>query len=144
MATVDQNNIAKLKSFLSGVTVDSIAVKSQRITVASKLSVFGFSIPVSVALTPSAKDGQLLFSPDTITINGADVSISDLQGGVFGAAANAILPPQSFCVAQYLPKAIVLSDADVVGTNLVLKFGAKNVALGGSGFTTNGTCPATN
>jgi LmeA-like phospholipid-binding len=139
---VDEEDAEKLRSSLSGLPVESVSFADKLITVGISLSFFGVPIPVSVLLAPSASDGQLLFDPDTITIGNAKVSVADLKKGVFGGAAEALLPPRPYCVAQYLPKDLVLKDAEVREKTLVLTFRAKNVSLGGAGLSELGTCPA--
>ena len=59
---------------------------------------------------------------------------------MFGSIARTLLQQQSFCVAQYLPKALVLTSAKVVGTSMVLDFSGDGAAIGGSAFSTKGSC----
>jgi LmeA-like phospholipid-binding len=138
--TLGQDNIPALRPYLSGVTLDSVVVKDKLITVGSALKVFGLSIPFSVALNPVARGGELLFEPDSITIGSATVSIADLRRGIFGGLANAILPPQGLCVAQYLPKPFALNTATIVGPNLVLHFSAHTIAFDDPVFSKPGVC----
>jgi len=140
-ATIDEQNVAKLGDYLSGVDLDSITLGDGTIDVAATVKALFLSVPVSAAIEPSAKDGQLVFTPRAVTVNGQVVDVADLTSGPLGALASRFLGSQSFCVAQYLPAEIGLEGALVRRGDLVLLFGSRDVVLGGSGLTTKGTCP---
>jgi hypothetical protein len=139
-ATVDEANVAKLRDYLSGVQLDSITLGDGVIDVATTVKALFLSVPVSASIAPSAADGELVFTPESITVNGAVVSIDDLRSGPLASVASGFLGSRSFCIAQYLPSAITLDDVSVTGDDLVLEFSGENVALGGSGLSATGTC----
>jgi len=56
------------------------------------------------------------------------------------ALAGQLLASQTFCVAEYLPQALTLTDVDVVGETLVLKINGDGTALGGPEIATMGVC----
>lgn len=139
-ATINEANVATLRDYLSGVQLDSITLGDGVIDVATSIKVLFLSVPVSAAIVPSAADGELVFTPESVTVNGAVVSINDLLSGPLASVASGFLGAQSFCVAQYLPAAITLDDVTVTSDDLVLDFSGQNVALGGSGLSAKGTC----
>ena len=139
-ATVDEANVAKLRDYLSGVQLDSITLGDGAIDVAATVKALFLTVPVSASIVPSAADGELVFTPQSVTVNGAQVSIDDLLAGPLGSVASGFLGARSFCIAQYLPSAIALDDVTVTDDDLVLDFTGRNVALGGSGLTAKGTC----
>ena len=141
-ATVDEENVAKLGDYLSGVDLDSISLGDGVIDVSATVSALFLSVPVSAAIVPSADNGELVFTPQSVTVNGAVVDIGDLSSGPLGDLASRFLGSQSFCIAQYLPAAITLEKVAVTGGDLVLGFAGSDVALGGTGLSTKGTCPA--
>jgi len=51
-----------------------------------------------------------------------------------------LLKQQSYCVAQYLPKALTVTSVKVADHQLVMTISGDGAALGGSGFTTKGSC----
>ena len=139
-ATVDEANVAKLRDYLSGIQLDSISLGDGVIDVSTTVKALFLSVPVSASIAPSAADGDIVFTPKSVTVSGAEVSIDDLLSGPLGSVASGFLGAQSFCVAQYLPAAMTLDDVAVTGGNLVLGLTGENVALGGSGLSDKGTC----
>lgn len=138
---VPEANLDGLRSYLSGVDVTSIGLVENRVAIATELELFGFPIPVEVELTPESTNGEIGFTPSIITVNGAQISVPDLLGGPLAGIAGNVLSTQSFCVAEYLPKALTVTSVDVVGKNLVVALEGDDEALGGPAFSTMGTCP---
>jgi len=141
-ATVDEQNVAKLGDYLSGVDLDSITLGDGTIDVAATVKALFLSVPVSAAIVPTAEDGQLVFTPRSVTVNGQVVDVADLTSGPLGSLASKFLGSQAFCVAQYLPSAVELDGVQVRRSDLVLVFAGDDVVLGGPGLSTKGTCPS--
>ncbi|HEY4224603.1 MAG TPA: DUF2993 domain-containing protein [Pseudolysinimonas sp.] len=139
--TVSEKNVAALATQLSGVKLDSISLKDKQIVAKATLSVLFLTVPIGLGLSPSAQNGQLAFTPTSITVSGQTFTAEQLLANpVFGSIARTLLQQQSFCVAQYLPRAMTLTSARVGGANLVLDFSGDGAAIGGSAFTTKGRC----
>jgi hypothetical protein len=139
--TVSEKNVAALATQLSGVTLDSVALKNQQIQATATLSVLFVTVRVGLGLTPSAQNGRLDFTPASITVSGQTFTAAQLLANpVFGSIARTLLQQQSLCVAQYLPKALTLASAKVVGTNMVLGFSGDGAVIGGTDFSTKGSC----
>ena len=139
-ADIDEANVAKLRDFLSGVDLDSITLGDGVIDVSTTIKALFLKVPVSASIAPSAANGELVFTPESVTVNGAVVSIDDLSSGPLAGVASKFLGARSLCVAQYLPEAVTLDDVSVTSDDLRLRFTGEKVALGGAGLSTNGTC----
>lgn len=138
---VSEKNVRVLASDLSGMKLDTITLEQPEIVANASFSVFGFGIPVGLGLTPSAVKGQLVFTPTSILVSGQKFTSKQLIATPgLGALARNLLKQQSFCVAQYLPKALTVTSAKVADRQLVLTISGDGAALGGSGFTTKGNC----
>jgi hypothetical protein len=138
---VSEKNAAVLASDLSGMKLDSITLDAPEIVAKSSFSVFGIGIPVGLGLTPSAAKGALVFTPTTIQVNGASFTAGQLFATPgLGALAKQLLHQQTFCVAQYLPKALTVTSAAVADHQFVLTISGDGAALGGAGFATRGSC----
>jgi hypothetical protein len=138
---VSEKNVGVLASNLSGLKLDTITLDQPEIVANASFSVFGFGIPVGLGLTPSATKGQLAFTPTSILVSGQKFTSKQLLATPgLGSLAKQLLKQQTFCVAQYLPKALTVTSAQVAGRELVLKISGDGAALGGSGFTTKGSC----
>lgn len=140
--TIPQENVRKLAGSLSGSQLKQIDVGDGVITIGTDFSVIFFTIPVSVDLVPSAKDGGIAFDPKTITLANQDISVADLRANPqFSALAGDLLKSQTVCVASYLPKALTVDDVHVEKSSLVVGINGDGAALGGPGLSTLGTCP---
>jgi len=140
--TVTKEQAQKLKTFLSGIDLTSIELGGGVISVGTDFDVFGLlKVPVSVDLAPSATEGGIAFDPQTIVLDGNPISVQDLRNNpLVSALAGQLLASQTFCVAEYLPQALTLTDVDVVGETLVLKINGDGTALGGPEIATMGVC----
>jgi hypothetical protein len=137
-ARIDPQNVQKLRSYLSGIDLESITLGDGTIDVATTLDAGFFSVPVSAGIIPAVVDGELEFSAGSITINGSEIALDDLRDGPLGSIAGELLPTQSFCVAQYLPASLVLTGVDVNAERLELAITGDGVVLGA--LDTPGTC----
>jgi len=138
---VPEANLAGLSSYLSGAELTDISLVEDRVAIATEFQVFGFDVPVGVELVPAVVDGEIAFDPSVITVNGADISVDALREGPFASIARDLLGQRSFCVGEYLPAALTLTDVDVLSKQLVVKLSGDGAALGGTGLSTMGTCP---
>jgi len=139
---IPEENLAGLTTYVTELDVDSIALVDDRVALETEFSLFGFGIPVGVELTPAVVDGEIGFEPSVISINGNDLSLADLQSSPFAGLADGLLSTQTFCVANALPAALTVTDVTVNGPELRIAAEADGTALGGTGFTEMGVCPA--
>lgn len=139
--SADSAQVKKMLAGLAGLPVSSVAVKSGAVQVGSNISVFGASLPVSVAFTPAAVDGQLALTPKSIGVNGATVPVATLKS-TLGPVGAALAETKTLCVASLLPKGLTLSSIGVKGDHLTLVVSGKAVVLNGALLSTKGTCPA--
>lgn len=138
---VTQKNIAVLAKNLTSVPITGVTLGTGQLRATAELTLFAATVPVTLALTPSVSGGRLVFTPDTIGVAGQTFTSSQLEANpIFGRVAKTLLQQQSFCVAQYLPKALVAQSVAVVGTEFVVTFNGDGAALGGSDFRTKGSC----
>jgi hypothetical protein len=140
---VSEKNVSVLASQLSGMTLDTVTLDPPEIVANATFKVLGFGIPVGLGLTPSAANGQLAFTPTSILVSGQKFTSKQLLSTPgLGGLAKQLLKQQTFCIAQYLPKALHVTSVKVVGHELVLAISGDGAALGGSAFTTKGSCGA--
>ena len=139
---VNEENVQKLKSFLSGIDLKTITLEDDVIRVGTEFTLVFFTIPVSVDLLPTAQDGGINFDPRTIILGNEEISVDDLRASPeFRALAGDLLSSQQFCIAEYLPQALTLDGVKVAGDSLVLSIDGDGTALADPGLSTNGVCP---
>jgi hypothetical protein len=110
------------------------------VLLSSELAVFGAAIPLSLTLAPSAADGDLVLTPTSITLGSETFSSGD-DDSFFGQILSSLFQPQNLCIAGSVPQALVLTDATIDDTELVLAFTGDGAAFGGPELSTPGTCP---
>jgi hypothetical protein len=71
-----------------------------------------------VALEPSAVDGDIVLTPASLDLAGAQISADDLRSR-FGGIADAVLRDWTVCIAEYLPAGATLVDITVEGETVV-------------------------
>lgn len=141
--TVSEDNVKKLSGFMSGIDLKSIDIENELIRIGTEFTVLFFTIPVSVDLNPTAKDGGINFDPVTILLGDEEISVADLRASPeFRALAGDLLASLDFCVASFLPRALTIDKVDIVGTDLVLGIDGDGTALSDPALSTLGTCPA--
>lgn len=140
---VDEDDLPAIASSLSGLELSGIDLDPPVVAVTSEFAVLGIPVPLGMELLPSAADGELAFDPQTVTVAGAEFSVRELLADpLFGPFARDLLTQQSVCVAANLPAALELSGVVVEERRLVLVITGADVALGGPGLSTPGTCPS--
>lgn len=136
---VVEADVAALAGFLGGAAINDVQLNDREVQFQTSFSFFGVDFAVGIGVTPSVVDGQLAFTPSSVVLGEERLETADLQQQ-FGALVEPLLATQQFCVAQYLPVDLALTAVQVGDEQLVIVFGADNVALGGPGFSTFGTC----
>lgn len=137
---VAEVDVAALAGFFSGIVVTDVRLDNREVQFETGFEIFGVSFSIGVGVTPQVANGQLEFTPTSIEFNDQRIEASDLQSQ-FGGLVEPLLATQRVCVAQYLPAALELSAVQVGDTQMLVVFTAEDVALGGEGFSTRGTCP---
>ena len=134
-ATLSLDAVAMQSVVPAGSTV---AFAGGQFVVSSQADLGGVATPVDLTITPTATEGLVTLEVTEVAVNGAVVSLDDVRNGAYGPSAAALVAPAPLCVNPYLPAALTLSSAKVVGQNLVLGFDGKAVKLGS--LSTKGTC----
>jgi len=138
---VDETDVSALADNLSGLELTSVELEEPEIVVASSFALFGFELPIGMAILPSAAEGDLVFSPTRITLGDDEYTAAEvMENPFFAVLAGPLLQQQSACIADQLPVAFELTDAKVTGEELVLTIRGDGAALGGPGLSTPGSC----
>lgn len=139
--SVAEGDIAALAGNLSGLELSGVELDEPAIVVASAVEIFGVELPVGMSIVPSAAEGELVFTPSSISLGDDEYTVEQVQANpLFAALAGPLLAQQSLCVADQLPEALTLTDAAVAGEHLRLTIRGDGAALGGPGLSTLGTC----
>jgi hypothetical protein len=138
---VADSDLAPFATMLGDAPIESLSLTGSNIVVTASMSLYGIATPVVVSLAPSALDGQLVFTPVAITVSGADLSLEAATQWPYSLILAPLVQPRPLCLAQYLPRAMVLTQATISDGSLRLTFVADDVVAADGGLTTLGTCP---
>ncbi|WP_052460350.1 LmeA family phospholipid-binding protein [Microbacterium gorillae] len=102
----------------SGVAaVDSLSFADGSAEASALFSVLGLELGVSLTLTPSVADGDLVLTPAGISIGSLALTAEDITQR-FGSAGEAMLRPWTVCLRDQIPAGITLTDLAVEGDHL--------------------------
>lgn len=120
----------------------TFAFEGDDVTLSSEFELFGATIPWGLSLTPSAADGALVLTPTSLTLGSQTFEAGEDDDSFWGQIVRQLLQPQTLCLASSVPQALTLTEAAVGDDQIRLGFDGSGEALGGEGFRTFGTCPA--
>jgi hypothetical protein len=143
--STDEKGLSSLISGLSKgqdlpVTISAVTIEKGSVQLATKVPVFGATIPAAIAVAPGATSGQLTLTPTSFSISGATFTPADVSKNL-GSLGTELAQTRTICVANQLPKGFRLDSLRVSGDDLVLGVTAKSVVLGAELFHSTGSCP---
>jgi len=138
-ASFDEEQLRALLSTVEGLPEETVSLAEPDVAMSIELNVFGLAIPIGVALAPSAVDGDIVLSPASLDLAGAEISADDLRSR-FGSIADAVLRDWTVCVAQYLPAGVTLSDVAVEGEMVVADLDIDGGIIDDPALQAPGTC----
>jgi hypothetical protein len=134
-----EEQLRTLMSTVEDFPADSLGLAAPDVTMSTEVSVFGVGIPVSVSLTPSAVDGDLVLTPASLQLAGAEITAEDLSDR-FGRLADAVLRDWTVCIAEYIPAGLTLTAVTVDGDALVADFDIDGATISDPDLQANGAC----
>lgn len=138
----DQAALESLFSTIPGLSPEQITIADGNLTLSTKVALAGFSLPVGIEFSPSAKAGQLQLTPTAIVINKVSFTAEQLKASAFGGLAEPLFVSHSICIASQLPKGFTLESVQITGTSVQLTVVAKKVILSSALLSSRGTCPS--
>ncbi len=137
------DEVRALLANVEGFPAGSVDLAAPEVTMATDLQVFGMTVPVGVALSPGVADGDVVLTPASLQVSGADVTADALRDQ-FGVVAEVVLRDWTVCIAQYIPAGITLTGVEVVdtegGDELVASFDVQGAILSDPALRANGAC----
>lgn len=136
---MDEEQLRLLMSSVESFPSESLGIAEPDVTASVELSVFGVAVPVGISLTPTAAEGDLVLTPASLQVAGADVTADELRRQ-FGVLSNAVLRDWPVCISQYLPAGLVLQDVQVDGDEVVARLSVEPTILSDPAMREKGTC----
>ncbi|MFJ6680000.1 LmeA family phospholipid-binding protein [Microbacterium sp. NPDC091382] len=138
---MDQAQTRALLSEVDGFPAEAVTLDPPDVAVDTSFPVLGTSVPVGVTLSPAARDGEIILSPTTFRLGGADLSADALREQL-GPLVGSMLEEFPVCVSQYLPKAMTLTDVAVEDRGIVASFEIDSSILRDTSAQEPGSCAA--
>lgn len=136
---VDEADLAAIAGALSEATIEDVALEEGEVRFRSAFELFGVPLEFGVGLVPEAVDGALAFTPTTLTLGDEDLELQEFLAR-FGELGAQLVSPRRVCVAEHLPRDLVLEGVVIESDALVIGLGADDVVLDGEGFAQPGAC----
>jgi len=139
---IGADDLAALGQGTDASAAPAFELAEGEVRLGTEFALFGVSVPIGVSLEPSAADGALVLTPTSVTIGSETFEAGTEDNSIIGQLVGLFLQPQTLCVAGSVPQALVLTDASVADSELLLQFTGDGAAFGGPELSTPGTCPA--
>jgi len=97
---------------------------------------------ISVAFVPTAADGALVLTPQTITVGKTVMTPEEFADSKYASAGKSLVATRTLCVADKLPSALTFDSIDITATSIRIAASGTKVPLIGGGITTPGVCEA--
>ena len=136
---LDQTQLQAVLAQVDGFPAGTVTLDAPDVNADFELSLFGLAVPVGVSLTPGAAGGDIVLTPSTLRVSGAEVSAEALRQQ-FGAIASTVLRDWEVCIADRLPRAVALTSVRVEGDRIVAGFEIDSAILADETAQQPGTC----
>lgn len=136
---MDVEQLRALLSTIDGLPAESVDLAAPNVTMSTTLQLFGLEVPVGIGLTPSAADGDIVLTPASLQVAGAELSADDIRAQ-FGRVADGVVRDWTICVAEYIPAGVTLTSVAVVGDELVADAAIDGAIITDPALQANGTC----
>ncbi|WJL95191.1 DUF2993 domain-containing protein [Microbacterium sp. ET2] len=131
-----QSLLTGLEGFPDGAEVD---LDAPDVRLSTSFPVFGIEVPVTVAVIPSAVDGDLALTPSAVEVAGAELTADGVRQQ-FGGLVDGLLRDWTICIAGDLPAGITLTGLAVDGDRLIGAFDIDPAIVRDASLQENGTC----
>lgn len=138
--TLDQSQLQTLLATVPDFPASTVVIDAPDLAAQFSLQLFTVEIPVGVALTPSASGGDIVLTPASLRLGGAEVTADALRQQ-FGALASTVLRDWDVCIADRLPKAVELTGVTVAREQVVADFEIDSAITRDGAAQEKGTCP---
>lgn len=137
--SVTQPQLQKLLSNVEGFPADKLSLDAPDLAFNVDLNLLAVTVPLGVTLEPSAENGELVLTPQTLRAGGTEISAQALAQQ-FGPLVSSFVKHWTVCVAAYIPAGVSLSTVAVSGSNLVADFAIDGRIVSDKALQQKGTC----
>lgn len=136
---IDAASVASISDEFSRGTVSDVVLEDPEVRFGTELSALGLTLRLGIGVVPSVVDGDIAFTPESVTIQDTTTSADDLRER-FGSLVDPLLTTGSYCVADRIPAGLALTSADVEGGALRIGLVLDPAIVGTPALQEPGTC----
>ncbi len=137
--SLGEQQLRALLGTMDGFPVETVTLDDPDIAMTTELELWVLTVSVGVGLTPRVEAGELVLTPSTLRVAGAELSAEALLAQ-FGPLASSVLRDWKVCVAQYLPAGLVLTGIRFDGDAVVADVDIDGAILHDTTLQANGSC----
>lgn len=123
----------------ASVPLDTVSLAAPDASFSGTVDVLGFSLPVTVTVTPTIDDGDLLLTPTSLTLGGIVLTAEELSSRLGGLGID-LAAAHRVCLAARLPAGIALTDLTVRENDVVVAFRVNGAIASDPALQRIGTC----
>lgn len=116
--TLDEAQLRALLARVPNIPVETVTLEPDGIAMTAELNVVVTTLEVGVTLGVRAEEGDIVLTPNTVSVGGAELSAPALLEQ-FGPVAESVLGSYTVCVADQLPAGLTLADVSVADAVVV-------------------------
>jgi len=136
---LDLEQLRTLLSTIQDFPTDSLGLAEPDVTMSTELSLFGAALPIGIALTPTAVDGDIVLTPASLDLAGSEITAEQLSDR-FGRLTDAVLRDYTICIAQYIPAGVELSSIAVTGDQVIAQLDVDGAIVSDPALQETGVC----
>lgn len=137
---LDAASVSDLVAARSEVPIDGVTLDAPLVRVNTSVEVLGLTLSAGVGIELAAADGAIELTPSEVTVAGATLTVADVESR-FGALADGLLAPRTVCIADSVPRGLMLTDAAVTADSLDASFDLSPAFLSDPVQRQTGVCP---
>lgn len=136
---LDVEQLRTLLSTIPDFPTESLGLAEPDVTMTTELSLFGAVVPIGIALTPTAVDGDIVLTPASLEVAGSQITANELSNR-FGRITDAVLRDYTICIAQYIPAGVELSSIAVTGDQVIAELDVDGAIVNDTSLQEVGEC----
>ncbi len=136
---LDVEQLRTLLATIPDFPTDSLGLAEPDVTMTTELSLFGAALPIGIALTPTAVDGDIVLTPASLQLAGSEITAEQLSDR-FGRITDAVLRDYTICIAQYIPAGVELSSIAVTGDQVTAELDVDGAIVNDTSLQEMGEC----
>lgn len=136
---LDLDQLRTLLSTIQDFPVESLGLAQPDVTMTTEFRLFGAAVPIGIALTPSAVDGDIVLTPASLQLADTELTAEQLSER-FGRLTDSVLRDYTICIAQYIPAGVELASIAVTGDQVTAELDVDGAIVSDPALQETGVC----